>query len=362
MVTNYQDWNKILRLSQNPFRIRVTSQSPFISLRGPFSDGSRTKSAGIRLTEPDALKRAYELAEELKANPGALERKQIPGSSRFSGWKMLVTETRRLLERLPLKSVSAYSGHLNALAARTGDPSGASVLAWIGEQKPERRDYICRCDTAVKLIEAGLDDLSRDDVLKARLRNKYNSNSVAERVLPSDKEIEEWIDSLESAPQWQWVFGVIAAYGLRPHEAFRLDTGPDEDHLVEVGKNSKTGYRCCHAVPEEWVTRWQLQKVRLPAINLERGNRVIGETISKKCRRLRSAAIGTGSELTPYDLRHCWARRIHTDPECLSKWTPAQAAESMGHSEAIHRRAYLRWITKKEQRQRAQAMRQERQQ
>jgi len=358
---DHENWNKILRSEQNPFRIRVTNQSPFISLRGPFTDGSQVRSSGIRLQEPDALKRAYELAGQLKVNGDLPERKQSLGSgSRFSGWKMLADETRRLLEKQGLRSVSAYSGHLNALARRTGEPSGAAVLDWIKEQDPARRDYTCRCDTAIKLIGAGLDDLNRDEVLKARQRSIYGSSSVIERVLPSDAEIEQWIDSLASKPAWQWVFGVIATYGLRPHEAFRLDRWPDEDHLVEVGDNTKTGYRCCLAVHDRWVTRWNLREVRLPAINLDRANRQIGEAISKQCSRLRSSRVSTEAGLTPYDLRHCWARRVHTDPEYVSQWTTTQAAESMGHSEDVHRRIYHRWITRQEQRQRARAMGQRR--
>ena len=77
------------------------------------------------------------------------------------------------------------------------------MLAWIQEQDSAKRDYLARCDTAVKLIDAGLTDLQREDVLRLRQASTYSAVSVADRSLVSDEAIVAWIDSLEDRPQWQ---------------------------------------------------------------------------------------------------------------------------------------------------------------
>src|SRR5579885_2511717 len=51
---------------------------------------------------------------------------------------------------------------------------------------------------------------------------KYSPAMVNPRSIPRDELICEWYDRLKN-PGWKWIYGVIATYGLRPHEAFRLD-------------------------------------------------------------------------------------------------------------------------------------------
>jgi hypothetical protein len=51
---------------------------------------------------------------------------------------------------------------------------------------------------------------------------------------------------------------------------------------------------------------------------------------------------------------------VHCSPELIPLWTTADAAESLGHSESVHRRHYQRWITKAEQKLRARELRRKR--
>ena len=222
-----QTWNRQLRREGNPYRLRLTSQSPYIYLRGPFREPPLIRTTGIHHQEANAFRRAYELACELRERGGCLPPQLIPAQDRhgrrFSGWVMLVQATKQELVRQGLRSTTAFGAHFNALEKRQGDPSGEAILTWIQEQDSEKRDYLARCDTAVKLIEAGLTDLQREDVLRLRQASTYSAVSVAERSLASDEAIVAWIDNLGDRPQWQWVFGMLATYGLRPHEAFHLE-------------------------------------------------------------------------------------------------------------------------------------------
>jgi hypothetical protein len=58
-------------------------------------------------------------------------------------------------------------------------------------------------------------------VADLRQRGKgYSARQASPRSLPSEKEIETFIDQLP--PVWQWPVGVVATYGCRPHEALLL--------------------------------------------------------------------------------------------------------------------------------------------
>ena len=130
---------------------------------------------------------------------------------------------------------------------------------------------------------------------------------------------------------------MIATYGLRPHEALHLEGPPDEDALVTVLPETKTGFHVSHPAPEEWIDRWSLRQMRLPAIRSDRANNLVGQAVSTQCSRLSPPLAVDGRRLSPDDLRHCWARRVHCSPDLIPFWTTADAAESLGHSEAVHR-------------------------
>ena len=69
----------------------------------------------------------------------------------------------------------------------------------------------------------------------------YNFSRQAERIIPTDQKILEWGNQI-SNDSWRWVYGMIATYGLRPHEAFLtdLDRLKDGDRALKV-LNGKTG-------------------------------------------------------------------------------------------------------------------------
>lgn len=48
---------------------------------------------------------------------------------------------------------------------------------------------------------------------------EYSETSLTPRDLPDEKLILEWRNRIEN-PQWRWIYGMMAAFGLRPHECF----------------------------------------------------------------------------------------------------------------------------------------------
>ncbi len=48
----------------------------------------------------------------------------------------------------------------------------------------------------------------------------YGANAAAPRYIPSAVEIVKARSLFEDRPDWQWLYGVLAAYGLRPHNEY----------------------------------------------------------------------------------------------------------------------------------------------
>ncbi|NEZ64330.1 hypothetical protein D0962_16275 [Leptolyngbyaceae cyanobacterium CCMR0082] len=169
------------------------------------------------------------------------------------------------------------------------------------------------------------------DVDLLQYQGNYGPSKVKERDLPSDELIAQWREQIPNR-NWQWVYGMMAAYGIRPHEVFFCEF-TDEGLQVLKGK---TGPRLVYqAFYPEWVERWNLTTVCRPKVNAEasyeKGN--LGRKINTQFRRYKMP-------FSPYDLRHAWAIRstvLFRVPETVS-------AQLLGHTPDVHLKIYQRWI------------------
>jgi integrase len=215
--------------------------------------------------------------------------------------------------------------HLDPDAALTKE----LVLEAIALTSPDTRTRVRYCMALGALAKfAGI-----DVDLKA-FRGSYSAAKAQARELPEDSVIEEWRSHLVN-PAWQWVYGMLAVYGLRPHEVFHLDL----ERLRQGEKglrvlDGKTGARLVFPFPLDWWKEWELWEVELPAVtagsNSEFGNRV--QQYFKR----------SGCPFRPYDLRHAWAVRTLNLGLDLTL-----ASQQMGHSVGIHTQIYHRWISEK---------------
>ncbi|MGB6297105.1 MAG: integrase [Rivularia sp. (in: cyanobacteria)] len=163
------------------------------------------------------------------------------------------------------------------------------------------------------------------------LTGNYSPGTVSPRSLPTDKQIAQWRDRITS-PGWQWVYGMCAAYGLRPHEAFHVDML--DFPTARVSDETKTGERFIYPLYPEWSHSWNLQEIILPNLkaikdspNAKLGTKVSGFFYDFKI------------PFPPYNLRHCYARR------CFEfGFTPDFGAKLMGHSVTTHCKTYRAWI------------------
>jgi integrase len=128
---------------------------------------------------------------------------------------------------------------------------------------------------------------------------------------------------------------MLAAYGLRPHEIFHLNTSELEQGgmVVKVLAPTKTGYREVLPLHPEWIEQFNLRQKRLPKVT-GKCNRDLGGRVAPTFRRYKIP-------FPPYHLRHCYAVR------CIRFNIPVSlAARWMGHAVATHTQTYQAWLSK----------------
>jgi integrase len=166
---------------------------------------------------------------------------------------------------------------------------------------------------------------------------KGNYQPSTKRNIPSDFEIERYWESIPN-PAWRWVLGIIAAFGIRPHEIFWLNTSRLDEYppILIVQEPTKTGYRLVYPLPNEaWVQKWQLHQRQLPKIATEgKSNRELGAKISQGFNRYQIPS--------PYHFRDAYAIRgeiLNVNPATVAQW--------MGHSLEVHYKKYLTHINER---------------
>lgn len=175
----------------------------------------------------------------------------------------------------------------------------------------------------------------------------YGLHQARYRELPNDQLILDTFNKIPN-PGWRFIYGLIATYGLRNHEAFFCDYSSlsyNNNHVIRVLPHTKTGEHQSWPFHPEWVEYFELNQIAsnfniLPKVNTNLNQTTlqqVGRRVSEQFRRYELP-------LTPYDLRHAWAvRTIHIGlPDTV-------AARMMGHSVAIHTRTYHHWITRRDQ-------------
>ncbi len=347
--------NQRLRTLGSSFRVRATSASPNLQIRGPFTpegDRHEVRTSDIPLGADFAgVKEAINLCLQLDNDPATPIRHDGVGKAqprnRFSGWAMLAREMEREVAGLKTSSQRRYLQHARQFLKFGGEVSKEALIDWVKSADTGSSEYRMRCNTLSKVRNCGV-DISLDDLDLLRKASKYKSTDPArERVIPTDEEIEAWLDGFENRAQ-QWIFAMMATYGLRPHETFHVEQLPDDDGDIVVGGATKTGLR--HVFPRrpDWVKRYRLKEQALPEISNQSSeslNMIIPTYMKRHC------LYHGETRCLPNDLRHTWAIRTHSGA-VFSDIPVAYIAEAMGHSEQIHRRIYHRWIGKQELKQR----------
>jgi integrase len=288
--------------------------------------GIHANSLGISLAEKEARKVGY-LRDAKEFDWG------LYGCANLTQQSETVADWIRKFEEMKRPGICAttwktdYHRPFGILSA--GEPITSELLASaIANTTPNTRQRRRFCLAFRQLAQfAGIEFDVGD------LMGNYSPTKVQpRRNLPTDEAIEACFDRIKN-PQWQWVYGVIAAYGLRDHEAFYLDLTKFPIAQVLEGK---TGYRQVWPLRPEWAERWDLQNVKMPPVTGQ-CHADFGQRVSKFFAR-------SPMDFCSYDLRHAWAIRAISFGLDTSL-----AAKQMGHSLATHTQTYHLAINEREQ-------------
>jgi integrase len=226
------------------------------------------------------------------------------------------------------KSETTWGDYMGYLGRLPNDaPLSKELLLEVITDIPADKRSRQYCCIAIGLLVkfAGLDfDVSP-------YKGTYSAAALSPRDLPSDEEIAEWYGKFKNSG-WQYVFGLMACYGLRNHEVFNLDLQSLQKSpgiLTVLG--GKTGGRRVWPCYPEWWERWELWRIDLLPEVTGQNNSDLGSRVNQGFKR--------EGFRNPYNLRHAWAVRT------LSfGWDLSLAADQMGHSVQVHSQIYHHWI------------------
>ncbi len=381
------------RLAAAGLRLRLEMRGGKLSLRGPLpcrSGAGQQRVQRLSLALPataagvaEALEKLREVQRQLElghfdwarwsrrqadrpaklalagtAKPAGAGPSPAPGNA--GGWQAQVqafqqaffADPRRRLNPAGSRTTwsAAYRPYLRRLLQLSSEAPGAgseSLLRRTLESYAPGSRSRQQCGTALAALAR-----ERQLVLPpewAAQASGYGLHLARFRQLPSDAEILALLERIPN-PGWRLVYGLLATYGLRNHEAFFTDLSalaPGADRVIRVLPTSKTGEHQVWPFQPHWVDHFGLAALAggaaaLPPVSTDLGRTTlqqVGRRVAEQFRRYELP-------ITPYDLRHAWAvRTIHIGlPDTV-------AARMMGHSVAIHTRTYHHWITRRDQQQ-----------
>lgn len=307
-------------------RATVPSRSGVGTERGEFSLGIPANKTGVQFAESQCHELADQLMREtfewcIWRRDRAPSLDEIPVSQLVEKFKQKYLGSNRIKE-----STWRY-GWQKTLSRLPQDKAltEADVLAVILATEPhtETRKRTCQrlqalCDYAD--IKIDLSGYAGD----------YGHQSLNPRDIPSDELIAEWRDRIPNAG-WKWVYGMMATFGLRPHEAFFCEFV--DVHTVRVLDETKTGYHVTRAIPPDWSERWNLIEVIRPNVKGHRPSDY-GDRNKRQFQRYEIP-------FPAYNLRHAYAIR-----GSIKEGLPVSTmASMMGHSAAVHQKQYHHWLT-----------------
>lgn len=168
----------------------------------------------------------------------------------------------------------------------------------------------------------------------SRYRGRYSPRRPQPRNIPSDEVITAYWQTL-SNPGWAWVFGMMAAYGLRNHEPFHVDLEQIQANPTAWVLGGKTGARRVRPLHPEWYERFWLFDPQLPKrVNVDRSNSALGHSAISYFRDLPNPP-----PFRLYSLRHAYAIRGYR-----YGLNDKAMARMMGHSRQVHESIYQLWI------------------
>jgi hypothetical protein len=180
-----------------------------------------------------------EISLQIYANPAGLERAEAEArkvgallACKEFAWSTYQPESvtpRKLTTEEWIERFREHYLRTHTLTERTWNKHWASIYKRLPLDSPlsanaifavvlkTEQDSRVRKQACQKLQK--LADFAGIDINLKQYQGSYSVSKAKPRDLPTDVMIVEWRDRIKYAP-WKWVYGMLATYGLRPHEAF----------------------------------------------------------------------------------------------------------------------------------------------
>lgn len=240
----------------------------------------------------------------------------------------------KYLKKLPQDSPLSKEALEQVLGSTEPNTDTRRITFWLLKKFCEFFEFDC-----AKIIEP-----YKKLALKRKSRNVPDDNGVIEGFTKIGVPLSKFSRKHATLPeQWQWLYGMLATYGIRPHELFAIDLdafadASNEYHLVKLDPaltdGTKTGERngMIAPLPSEWVELFDLKNVKMPIFN---------GTLTRKTQNIADKFSECKMGFAPYDLRHAYAIRGHR-----LRVPMKTMADFMGHTVQEHTKSYQRWMSK----------------
>lgn len=277
--------------------------------------------AAVPASLADAERSAIELAAQLRAGKFTWRgwtHESHPESVSYATFK---AQAHQLARGVVLRTWQAHWAPALHKLPRSGEITPVVLLQVIQALPPASA---ARRDQGHVLARiAGSLGWSADELRQAA--RGYSAKRLQPRNIPEDEQIEAIHDRLGPI-HWRWAWGMLAAFGLRPHELVSLQWL--EGSWIEVADATKTGSRRVTACPSRWIERFSLRGSVRPNYRKE----LLASALNRYLRE-------TGIRCPAYNLRHAYALRL------MQQGVPPEyGARLMGHSLQMHEQTYKRWL------------------
>ena len=375
----WDKWVEVLQEERCRFRMRQISASPILQVL-EYEKGKKVRQFSSVVYRKDSEKDIENLAMLCRR---CHETGEWDGTA---GGAISTIETWPDLAQVVLKDVRAriaregsrknIEGHLGEMRLWRGQVTANKLFEWGLERDPVAKPsaFRNRIDTISAINKAkwnGQSILQLDETIKTlkalkptgAKKKELELRSEKIRAIPTDRQLEKWLDGLEG--MMQWTLALCSAYGLRPSEAWHAE-GIDEDGWIVIpgdGK-TKTMRHIAPAVPSTWVkryhlrenfekyqralnARWTIRWADRDGIQIPVNNSQVSDSLRKRFGTefpLLRVEEYDNEWVRPYDLRHSYAIRCFTNAEVLGQ-TEEDFARWMGHGVDVHKRVYLKFMT-----------------
>jgi integrase len=330
--------NNRLQGAALPVRLVLRGQAIALQATLPGRDGGPPRQQQIALRWlgitasvsgfQQAELKAHELSKELALGSFAWDRwtpqKERPKSC--TDWVREFEEHYRRTHRL---SGDTWKIHWREIYRRLPEGSPLDHSAILG--------VILKTESGTRLRKQACDRLQRlADFAGIAIdlkpyQGNYSQSKVQRRDLPPDELIEGSRILLPSL-EWQNAYGLLACFGIRPHELWYCE-------LIEATQlkviEGKTGGRIARALHPEWAEGWGLS-TEVSALPIKGKS----QTYQKLGQRVYCRFRANELPFNPYDLRHAYAIR----GSVIYRMPRRVMAGMMGHSESVHSDIYNRWL------------------